>query len=162
MNNELKDIPEFTGLYAATSDGRIYSYRRKRFMKIVNGNKGYKQVCLQKDAKQYMRYVHRLVASAWLPNPDNLPEINHKDENKGNNDISNLEWCTHQHNIDCRTNIGVPKRAIYCIELDRAFESIAAAAREFGVDAAHMHAVCNHPTHTAKGYHFRYLEERRA
>ena len=156
---EIKDIPEFEGLYGATSDGRIYSYRRQKFLKAVNGNKGYKQLCLHKDTKPYMRYLHRLVASAWIPNPDNLPEINHKDEDKSNNDISNLEWCTREYNLDCRTSIEKLKKPIYCVELDRVFESGKAVADCLGVDQASVSDCCRGALKSTHGYHFKFYKE---
>lgn len=60
---------------------------------------GYKVVCLTKDGKSKTVFVHRIVAMAFLPNPENLPCINHKDEDKTNNFLENLEWCTHQYNM---------------------------------------------------------------
>lgn len=156
---ELKDIPEFNGLYAATADGRIYSYRAKRFMKICNGNKGYKQVCIQVGHKAHMRYVHRLVATAWIPNPDNLPEVNHIDEDKGNNDISNLEWCTKNYNLGRRTKAGRSVKPVYCVELDTVYPSITAASKELGVHTSNLIDCCKHRSRTTKGYHWKYAEE---
>lgn len=70
-------------------------------------NKGYLKVILCKDGKTKQLLVHRLVANAFIPNPLNLPFINHKDEDKTNNAVSNLEWCSQQYN----TNYGTcPKR----------------------------------------------------
>lgn len=60
---------------------------------------GYKYVNLYKEGHMYSVKIHRLVAHAFLPNPNNLPQVNHKDENKSNNDVTNLEWCTAKHNL---------------------------------------------------------------
>lgn len=154
---ELRDIPEFAGLYAATADGRIYSYSKKKFLSIVNGNNGYKQLCLHKDTKPYMRYLHRLVASAWLPNPDNLPEINHIDANKSNNDVSNLEWCTRNYNLSCRTKAGRTVRPVYCVELHKQYPSITAAAKANYIHTSNIIDCCKHRSRTAGGYHWRYI-----
>ena len=155
---ELKDIPEFAGLYAATADGRIYSYRRKRFMKICNGNKGYKQVCIQVGKKAHMRYVHRLVATAWLPNPDNLPEVNHKDEDKSNNDISNLEWCTRRYNLQV-SSVGFKLRPVRCVELNKDFESLTDAAKFAGVSVAAINDAVKGRIKTSGGYHWEYIQK---
>ena len=66
---------------------------------------GYHYVCLQKDGHRYFTGVHRLVANSFLPNPNCLPEINHKDENKHNNSVENLEWCSHTYNVRYGTAI---------------------------------------------------------
>ena len=95
----MKDIPGFEGLYAATEDGQIYSYRRKRFMKLSGVPGDYYLVNLTKDKKWKSYYVHRLVAMAFLPNPDNLPQVNHIDRRKDNNCLSNLEWCSVYDNL---------------------------------------------------------------
>lgn len=96
--------------YSATSDGKIFSTGRvagrsgKGFSTKVNELKqslnatGYHMVTMYNSTEQRTRYVHRLVAAAYLPNPDNLPQVNHIDGNKSNNSITNLEWCTIQHN----------------------------------------------------------------
>lgn len=76
----------------------MYSYKSKKFLKPVKNNTGYSIVCLHKDGEHKNYYIHRLVAEAYIPNPDNLPQVNHKDENKENNSLQNLEWCTHEYN----------------------------------------------------------------
>lgn len=86
----MKDIKDYEGLYAVTEDGRIWSYRRKKFLKPIVVN-GYLQVHLYINGVKKVFYVHRLVALAYLPNPNNFPQVNHRDENKQNNDVSNLE-----------------------------------------------------------------------
>jgi hypothetical protein len=72
-------------------DGVVMSLRRR--------SRGYPEVILYKNGKEYYRVVHRLVAIAFIPNPENKPQVNHKDLDKLNNDVGNLEWCTNKHNI---------------------------------------------------------------
>ena len=86
----MKDIKDYEGLYAITEDGRIWSYRSNRFLKPYV-RKGYLRVKLYINGVEKDFSIHRLVAFAYLPNPDNLPEVNHKDENKQNNCVDNLE-----------------------------------------------------------------------
>lgn len=99
-----KPLIEFPG-YAVTTDGEVISYKNKkpRVLKpgqINNGSQVYLSVCLRKDGKTYQRLVHRLVAGVFIPNPDNLPQVNHKDRDARNNEVSNLEWCTPQENSE--------------------------------------------------------------
>lgn len=94
----MKDVVGYEGLYAVTSCGKVWSYKRKKFLKPSDNGNGYLFVVLSKDNKRKQYYVHRLVAEAYLPNIENLPQINHKDENKTNNCLQNLEWC------DCKYN----------------------------------------------------------
>ena len=83
-----------------TSCGKVWSYRNKKFLKPGVNNDGYLCVNLYKDGKYTSYKVHRLVAMAYIPNPENLPEVNHKDEDKTNNCLQNLEWCDHKYNIN--------------------------------------------------------------
>lgn len=93
--------------YEVSNFGKIKSVERidslgrtvkERILKQVTNKYGYQQVCLCKDGKKKMFRVHRLVASAFIPNPNNYPVVNHKDEVKTNNHVSNLEWCTVEYN----------------------------------------------------------------
>lgn len=77
---------------------QIYKYQKEHY-------KGYLQVSLKKDGKKYKKYVHRLVAENFLLNPNNLPQVNHKDENKKNNHVDNLEWCTNEYNLNYGTRL---------------------------------------------------------
>ena len=100
----MRDVKGYEGLYAVTSCGKIWSYRRQKFLKPVCEKNGYLRVNLYKDGKMKHYCVHRLVTEAYIPNPDNLPQINHKDENKTNNCLQNLEWCDCKYNINYGTH----------------------------------------------------------
>ena len=95
----MKDIPGFEGLYAATKEGKIWSHTNKKFRKISTDSRGYCHLglCKKGVVKNYM--LHRLVALTYIPNRKNLPHINHKNCTKGDNDVKNLEWCTAKENI---------------------------------------------------------------
>lgn len=114
MQEIWKDIEGYTGLYQVSNYGNVkslskfvfvsnpkftgYRHTKEKILKPGKNGLGYQLVVLRKDNKNYQMYVHRLVAQAFIPNPDNLPEVNHKDENKCNNSVDNLEWCTHIYN----------------------------------------------------------------
>ena len=116
----MRDIPGYENLYAATEDGRIWSYRAKRFLKPFDNGYGYLKASLYKDGKRKIYFLHRLIAETYLPNQDNLPQVNHKDEDKTNNALSNLEYCDAKYNINFGTRTeraakALPRKVI-CVE----------------------------------------------
>lgn len=93
-----RDIPGYEGLYQVNQWGDIFSLYTSKKLKWSIHKDGYKQYNLHKNKKAYIMTAHRAVALAFIPNPNNLPLINHKDENKLNCYIDNLEWCDHLYN----------------------------------------------------------------
>ena len=112
--NDFVDIPGYENLYKINKQGVILSCsryasftNRLKKQKILNQRttiKGYKEVKLYKDGKYKIYKVHCLVAVTFIPNPNNYPQINHKDENKANNSVENLEWGTNKYNTDYSNN----------------------------------------------------------
>lgn len=107
----MKDIPGFEGRYAITEDGKVWNYKTRVFQtlrgsgfmnKKLRRKRNYKTVSLYLTAeKKYLYfYIHRLVAQCFIPNPEELPIVNHKDGDQTNNYVSNLEWCTHRQNAE--------------------------------------------------------------
>lgn len=112
ITEEWKDIAEFEGRYRVSNHGRVKSCARnicrlggqfcedvpEIIMRQFTHYKGYKFVFLSKDGKKRKHFVHRLVAVAFIPNPDNLPIVNHGDLDKSHNHIRNLTWATESEN----------------------------------------------------------------
>lgn len=105
MDEIWKDIKDYEGLYQVSNWGRIKSIRfgKERIMKLCIDRYGYLYIVLYKNNKQKNFRIHRLVAEAFLQNPHNYPCINHKDENKQNNNVENLEWCSAKYNANYGT-----------------------------------------------------------
>lgn len=96
---QYKDIKGYEGKYQITSWGRVFDVDKQRFRTLETHNKGYLRVDLfDKNGKRKHHKVHRLVAEAFIPNPDNKPQVNHIDGNNQNNSITNLEWVTDAEN----------------------------------------------------------------
>lgn len=105
-----KDIPDYEGKYQVSNTGKVRSlnYRCTGKVKILKQNTdklGYKRVFLYKNGKFKIYFVHRLVALVFIPNPNNYPIVNHKDENPSNNTVWNLEWCTQEYNCNYGTRL---------------------------------------------------------
>lgn len=103
MDEIWKDIEGYEGLYQVSNLGNVRSlnYGRTGEIKLLNqytNKKGYKHTSLSKNGKVKNHLIHRLVAIAFIPNPNNYKEVNHKDENPSNNNVKNLEWCTREYN----------------------------------------------------------------
>jgi len=188
MKEIWKDVVGYEGMYKVSNLGnvrsldRIITHKNGRQFSVKgklltpkNHTGGYFQVCL--GAKKY-RYVHRLVAGAFILNQENLPEVNHKDENKKNNHVDNLEWCTSKYNTNygtciqrmlenmdySKTTIAAHKaNKIPVLQLDtnhnliRKWDSIIAA--EIGVRGKKtglINKCCQGKTKTAYGYKWQY------
>ena len=102
MQEIWKDIIGFEGVYEISSYGRVRSVKSGRILSTskCGGCRGYLSVCLSKNGKRYGKLVHRLVAEAFISNINNLPEVNHLDEDKTNNRVDNLEFCDHKYNMN--------------------------------------------------------------
>lgn len=96
---ELKDIPGFEGNYAIDRNGNVFSYKTNKYLNPSKTKDGYLKVSLRANNKAYYYRVHKLVAMTYLDNPNNYNEINHKDFNRQNNSLDNLEWVSHNDNI---------------------------------------------------------------
>lgn len=162
-----KDIEGYEGVYQVSDQGRVRtldryltaSYGSKQFRKgqLIKGvvmPNGYLAVGLWRNNKNKPQYVHRLVAKAFIPNPNLLKQVNHKDEDKTNNCVSNLEWCDHLYNHNygtikeriSRSNLALKKGtrvAQYKGDtLIAVFDNSYQASKETGIDSSAIRKVC--------------------
>ena len=94
------DIIGYEGLYAVTETGEVWSHRLQRFLSPCKHKLGYWHIPLMKDGQRKHKFIHRLVAEAFIPNPQGLSDVNHRDECKDNNYVDNLEWVSHKENCN--------------------------------------------------------------
>jgi hypothetical protein len=156
----MKDIKGYEGLYAVTSCGKVWSYRKNKFLKPLTHNNGYLRVNIYSaNRKCKTCMLHRLVAETYLANPTNLPQVNHKDENKLNNCLNNLEFCTAAYNNSYGTHVSRTAEAhsspVYCVELNTCYKSIADAASALQISKGNLCSVIKGNRTTAGGYHWR-------
>lgn len=156
MWKTVKNYPK----YEVSINGDIRNRKTKRILKPEVCKKwGYLRVRLyfeKKKAKHEL--VHRVVASTFLDNPNNLPEVNHKDKNKTNNKVSNLEWCTSQYNS--RHSHGKPVIIIYPgNRVGKTFQCIMEAEKATGIDNSSIIRCCKGVQKHAGGFMWKYAEK---
>lgn len=159
----MKDIKNYEGLYAITEDGRVWGYKRNKFLKPKTRANGYLEVNLCKGGKTKSHLVHRLVAEAYIPNPNKLPQVSHLDETRNNNNVNNLTWAS------AKDNCNMPKhkkrkseshsKAVLCVETNIIYPSMIEAARNMGCTSANISKACRQLNGKACGYHWRYVDE---
>ena len=178
MEEIFKNIYGYEGLYQISNLGRVKSlnYRctkKEKVLKPCKNTNGYLQVHLYKDSENKYMLVHRLVADAFISNPYNLSDVNHKDEDKTNNCVSNLEWCTREYNCNfgSRNERSAKSRSklltgvyntklsksVRCIETNQIFPSTMEVQRQLGFAHCSIVQCCNGKLKSAYGYHWKYL-----
>ena len=158
------DIIGYENLYKVSTEGNIKSIRSNKILSLDTSQNGYKRVSLYKNKTIKHYLVHRLVAQAFIPNPDNLPCVNHKDEDKSNNCVSNLEWCTVAYNNNYGTRLErVAKfwsKPVLQLSLEgdliREWESAHEVARVLGYNQGNICSCCNNKLKTAYKFKWRY------
>ena len=158
-------------MYQVSNTGNVKSFYNGngQILKSIKVSDGYTQVCLCKEGKQKRYLIHRLVAQAFLDNPYNLPQVNHKDENKTNNKVDNLEWCDYNYNInfgtrnqqvsDKMTN-GKLSKIVYQYSLDgeliKEWPSTNEIQRQLGYNQGNISKCCLGKCKTAYRYIWKY------
>lgn len=178
-----KDVKDFEGFYQISNKGNIKSLERQVTGKLgsvrvlpeklitpTDNGKGYLVVALYKNGKRYFKKIHRLVAEAFIPNPDNKSEVNHIDGNKSNNNYTNLEWSTTKENCRHRQDTGLGNieaatkakyRPIIKINLttgeEKRYDCVKDVAKEFGCKIDAIARVARGERKSYKGYGFKYV-----
>lgn len=165
-----KSVKGFEGIYEVSDCGRVKG--KKGIMKPTISRTGYLHLTLCKNGKRYSVNIHRLVAETFIPNPNNLPMVNHKDEVKINNCVENLEWCTNTYNVNYgsspskiskstkkrfsdRRNHPRSKRVI-CVETGKEWCCAESAGEEMGIDSSSIVKVCKNKRLSAGGFTWKY------
>lgn len=159
MKEVWKDIKGYEGLYQISNLGRVKSLRSNQFLSGGNNGNGYQFVflCNKKVNKRF--YIHRLVALHFIPTKNNKLQVNHKDGNKSNNCVENLEWCTNKENLIHSVkylNKHNPK-PIKCVETDKTYYSISIAAKSFNMHHSHLLEHLAGKRKSFAGYHWKYV-----
>lgn len=179
---EWRNIKGYEGLYQVSNYGRVKSldrwetigcntkrFRKGRMLKLAKDKYGYLKVDISKNGKRKQYSIHRLVAQAFIDNPDNLPCINHKDENPSNNNVDNLEWCSYQYNTNYGTGIqrradkminGKCSKKVYQYTIDGNFVKVYPSGKEIqrqlGFAQSHINRCCLGKCKTAYGFIWKY------
>lgn len=145
------------------TNGKGTYVKKGQFLKQRNNGRGYIRVAFTVGGKTKSRYVHRIIAKTFLPNPDSWVEVNHKDNNPLNNNVSNLEWCSHEYNVAYREKYGkssaeVSGRPVYAINLKTLevlrFESQSKASRALGISQGGVNGVVKGRYKQFRGFWF--------
>ena len=174
MEKLWKEIPDTDGKYLISTAGEVMAIsRRVKFGNVFRCTKTNIRTARKKE-NGYLEleilgkhhYIHRLVAEAFIPNPYNFPCINHKDENKENNNVENLEWCDYSYNTNYGTRTKRAKEKQFgdrfvVINLDTGdvYQTPKDASRATGIHNDSISRVCKGKSKTAGGYRWRYLNE---
>lgn len=171
MQEIWKDVVGYEGLYQVSNLGRVKSIDRvikhkngkilkhkEKIKALTKDRKGYLKVFISKNCKHKNLRVHRLVAQAFIPNPHNLSQVNHKDEDKNNNCVDNLEWCECQYNVDYSLSKKVCQYDMNG-KLLKIWKSIIDASRNLQIPDDNIGKCCKGKYKQSGGYVWRYADE---
>ena len=164
MTEVWRDVPRYEGLYQVSNCGRVRSTRTQQVLRpdrSVHG--GYLRYTLSANNRAARYRAHRLVAEAFVPNPYNKPQVNHKNGIKTDNRADNLEWCTASENQRhsrrvLKNECGVKKKAVLCIETGTVYPSMTAAARDLGLHVSSLSRVLRGQLKQTNHLHFDNLD----
>lgn len=155
----MKEIKRYEG-YEITEDGRIWSNKTNRYLKPSKDKDGYYKVILSKNGDQKQFFVHRLVAEAYIENPENKRTVDHIDGDINNNHYTNLQWATHHEQNENYHWKKAKTKLIVCEETNKIYFGITEAHKILGVNMGHMSECCNGKRNMCGGYHWRYATQK--
>ena len=172
-------IEGYENLYEVSNLGRVRSLERTvikkngskrkvpgKILKPATNNNGYLMIRLCKNGICRAFLIHRLVSTAFLPTSDKKFQVNHLDEDKTNNTVENLEWCTAKENSNYGTRTKriseKHQKSVLCVELNQIFPSIIEAAEQLSLNVGNLGSVLKGRRKTAGGYHWEYAETKTA
>ena len=181
-NNEIwKPVVGYEGLYECSNMGRVksvdryvshiyegeYQFIKGRIRKTKLNNGGYEMLSLFRDGKEKTCLVHRIIAEAFLSNPYNLPEVNHKDECKTNNFVENLEWCDREYNLyyGTRRQRQAEKEMVPVIQytkdgmLIKKWDSMQSVMDDLGINRGNISNCCSGRCKSVGGYKWKYYDK---
>lgn len=170
MREIWKDIKNYEGLYQVSNLGRIrslnYLHTKKiAILKLIVRGNGYHGVSLCKKGIKKSVFVHRVVAETFIPTPNNKFQINHKDGNKFNNTIDNLEWVTPKENMKHSIEKGLSHKARHKVEqyslngkLIKVWDSIKEIKKALNISISHISSCANGKRETTQGYRWKYKD----
>lgn len=185
MEEIWKNIPECNDFYQISNYGRVKSISRqirmgkyvglrtlpKKILKTFSYPNGYTGVMIRVNGRKYCKLLHRLIATAFIPNPENKQQVNHKNGVKNDNSIGNLEWCSRKENSDHAVNMGLIKtgkdsvsygrtdnnKRVVCATLGIEFDSVKDAGVECGISKERVGMICRGQLIHTKGLVFRFI-----
>lgn len=156
-----KPVKGYEGIYLISNEGEVYSYYTNKKLKPLLNTNGYLLVCLYKKGVAKKFLIHRLVAEAFIPKQTGKEYVNHKDENKKNNNVQNLEWCTMEYNTNYGTRNERSSKKIISIDLIsgiiREYESVV-STKQYGLDPSTVIKVIKNKRKFHKNKRFIYGE----
>lgn len=164
MEEVWKDVQGYEGLYKISSKGRVYGLARKMMLHPEKSG-GYLRITFTVDKQKKKFLVHRLVADAFIDNPNHYSQVNHIDENKENNCVENLEWCTPSYNINYgarNDKVSEKAKPVYQMSMDGKIialhRSVMEASKNLGMDFSTIYRCCRGGLDHAYGYIWKYAE----
>lgn len=173
MAEEWLPVSGYEGLYEVSNIGHVRNMKTGHILKPINNGNGYLTVSLCKEGKPQKLFIHRLVATAFVENPNNYNIVNHLDESRNNNSAENLEWTTNERNLrygtatkrmaeKLRGRIGKNSshhRDIVCVDTGEIFHGSGEINRKYGISTKNISSCCKHKRKVAGGMRWMYREE---